>query len=147
MILTPDEEKNGRRGKNITCNIYSKEISVKIDPALKDAIEQDIKIYGLTHEEALCTEYQIMLNRHSFEEILDMDFSESGIMFPAKEYKEEMSISEFIKIKSTDDEITGKQIELITKRVKNLKLFIHITEQASLAQKKRLKRELDNKKE
>jgi hypothetical protein len=133
--------------KTITCNFYSKEISVKIDPALKDAIEQDVKLYGLTHEEGLCTEYQIILNRYSFEEILDMDFSESGITFPAKEYRQEMSISEFIKIKSIDSEITDKQIELITKRIKNLKLFIHITEQVSSAQKKRLKWELDNKKE
>ena len=133
--------------KTLICNVYSKEISVKIDPALKDAIEQDIKLYGLTHEEGLCTEYQIILNRYSFEEILDMNFGESGIKFPANEYKQEMSISEFLKIKSADSEITGKQIELIAKRIKNLKLFIHITEQASSAQKKRLKWELDNKKE
>ncbi len=133
--------------KTITCNIYSKEMSAKIDPALKDVIDQDIKLYGLTHEEGLCTEYQIILNRYSFEEIIDMDFSESGITFPAKEYEQEMSISEFLKIKSTDSEITGKQIELIAKRIKNLKLFIHITEQASSAQKKHLNWELDNKKE
>lgn len=45
----------------------------------------------------------------------------------------------YVSIKSTGDEITGEQIELITKRIKNPKYFIHITEQASLAQKKRLK--------
>lgn len=106
-----------------------------------------MRLYGLTHEEALCTEYQIILNSYSFEEIIDMDFSESGITFPAKEYKQEMSISEFLKIKSTNSEITDKQIELIAKRIKNLKLFIHIIEQASSAQKKCLKWELDNKKE
>lgn len=98
-----------------------------------------MKLHGLTHEEVLCTGYQEIFSKYSLDEILDIDFNEFGITFPAKDYEKEISISEFIDLKSTDSEIRRKQLDLLYKRKRNLDFLKYVSEQVLSATNKRLK--------
>lgn len=137
----------GEEEVTLIFDFYSEKISVKVDPALLDAVEQDMKLYGLTHEEIICTGYSRILSKYSLDEIQDLNLDEFGIAFPAKEYEQEMSISEFIDIESTDCEIRSKQLDLLYNRKRNLEFFNYVNERASSAINKRLERVLKNQKE
>jgi hypothetical protein len=66
----------GEEEVTITFDLNSEKISIKINPALYDAIEQDMKLYGLTHEEVLCTGLRNIFSNYPLDELINMDFNE-----------------------------------------------------------------------
>ncbi|HHV24451.1 MAG TPA: hypothetical protein GXX65_07945 [Methanosarcina sp.] len=128
----------GEEEVTLTFHFYEEEISVKVDPALLDAVEQDMKLYGLTFEEILSVGYKKFLDKIPEDKLLNMDFNEFGIEFPAVEYDQEMSIEEFLEIESNNSEIIHKQIELLKRQKNNLDFRIFVLEKSKSAHEKRL---------
>jgi hypothetical protein len=123
----------GNDDVEITFPFNNKEITIKVDPAILDAFEQEQKVYGYTNEEILCTGYYFLFKNYSIDELMDMDLSDFGVTFPAIEYKEDMSVSEFMDIDSDDLDILNKQIELASKRQENLAFIMYVYKHAKSA--------------
>jgi hypothetical protein len=124
--------------ETITCNFYSREVRLKVDPALLDAIEQDMKLYGWTYEEVLCTGFNAILDQHPDEDIFDIDFDNMGITFLPTEFDKEMSFNEFVFINSNDSEIRGKQLDTLYKMKANMDFCLYVKNQIISALEKRI---------